>query len=67
MVELTHDWVIAMINIDDGVVVDTDDMMLMVMVMVMMMRSGLEESDLWRSGLVTSCLTKNLNVSENSP
>ena len=59
MVELTHDWVIAIINIDDGVV-DTDDMMLMVMVMVVMMRSGLEESDLWRSGLVTSYWTKNL-------
>ena len=25
MVELTHDWVIAIINIDDGVVVDNDD------------------------------------------
>ena len=25
MVELTHDWVIAIININDGVVVDNDN------------------------------------------
>ena len=56
MVELTHDWVIAIININDGVVVDNDD----ADGDGDGMRSGLEESDLWRSGLVTSCLTKNL-------